>query len=130
MSEDRGKKSRHRKYSECVTRNEDLLVRVLSYSTARLLGRASAVNRFFYDTARHDSLWKDQTQKRWKGMRMEPEWLKGSSEEDVKWVDMYRKSLRQIRRTLPVFAMHSRLRRGIGMGLVRFECFLSLSPTS
>ena len=129
MSEDH-KKSRRRKLSECVTRNEDLLVRVLSYSTARLLGRASAVNRFFYDTARHDSLWKDQTQKRWKGMRMEPEWLKGSSEEDVKWVDMYRKSLRQIRRTLPVFAMHSRLRRGIGMGLVRFECFLSLSPTS
>ena len=40
-------------------------------------------------------------------MRMEPEWLKRSSEEDVKWVDMYRKSLRQIRRTLPVFAMHS-----------------------
>ena len=120
MSEEH-KKLRRRRLSECITRNEDLLVRVLSYSKARfLLGRAVFVNRFWKTIASQDSLWKDLTQKRWKGMRMESLWLSNVSP-DTMWVDMYKESLGQIRRMLPVFAMHSRLRRGMGMGLVGFK---------
>jgi len=128
MTEEQERNIRRRKLSECVTSNEDLLCRVLSYCTAEHLGTSAIfVNQLWSDAGKNDSIWRSISLRRWKGMRNERMWISRSTkkEDTTKWFDCYKKSVKEIRRTIPIFAMGCRLEQGMGMVRIHLSHLLT-----
>lgn len=113
---------RRRLLSDQTITNGDIVIRVVSFMDADwLLSTGAFVCSTWSKSVKHDDLWREECQRRWKGMRLEQSWHRARRETGSLWIDAFKQSIRETYRALPIFAMGSRLNRHCPMGLNFFE---------